>query len=136
MGGRAAPAVGVKLLLDEMHAPAVAVRLRDSGYDAVAVKERPELIGLADQDLLTAATAQGRVLVTENIKDFSALARRSTAADERHAGIVFTHPRRFRRAARNHVRILSDALAQFVDAKAGSLRDVESFVWWLELSDR
>ena len=36
----------MKLLLDEMHAPAVAARLRDRGHDAVAVKERADLIGL------------------------------------------------------------------------------------------
>ena len=42
----------MKLLLDEMHAPRVAARLRERGHDAVAVKERAELIGMSDEDLL------------------------------------------------------------------------------------
>ena len=126
----------MKLLLDEMHAPEVAAQLRARGYDAVAVNERPELIGLADHELLVAATAEGRAVVTENVKDFAALSQRCTAAGDRHAGLVFTHPRRFRRAARNHVRILSEALGQFIDAQASALRGVESFVWWLEAPDR
>ena len=40
MGERAQVAVGLKLLLDEMHAPSVAALLRDLGHEAVAVKER------------------------------------------------------------------------------------------------
>ena len=122
----------MKLLLDEMHAPAVAARLRASGHNAVAVKERPEMIGLPDRELLVLASAEGRALVTENVKDFAALHTSTLVAGERHAGLVFTHPRRFPRHARNHVAVLADALAQFVEANARRLRDVESFVWWLE----
>lgn len=122
----------MKLLLDEMHSPAVAAELRARGYDAVAVKERPELVGLADPDLLAASTGQGRAVVTENVKDFAALSQRWVASGDHHAGIVFTHPRRFPRAARNHIPTLSAALAQFVDDRASQVREVESFVWWLE----
>jgi hypothetical protein len=53
-------------------------------------------------------------------------------AGEQHAGLVFTHPRRFPRHARNHVSALAGALAQFVDAQAGTFGEVEAFVWWLE----
>lgn len=72
MGGRAPTAIELKLLLDEMHAPEIANRLRDRGHDAVAVKECPDLVGLPDEDLLVAAQLQTRVLVTEDIKDFLA----------------------------------------------------------------
>lgn len=136
MGGGAAAAVRVKLLLDEMHTPAVAVQLRAHGRDAVAVKERAEMIGLTDRELLGAATAEGRVLVTENVQDFAAIHKVMTAAGEQHSGLVFTHPRRFPRHGRNHVPVLVDALAQFVDTNARVLRDVESFVWWLETPRR
>ena len=126
----------MKLLLDEMHAPSVAARLRAGGHDAVAVKERPEMIGLADRELLVVATAESRALVTENVKDFAAMHKSMSVAREKHAGLVFTHPRRFPRHARNHVAVLADALAQFVDTKTSVLRDVESFVWWLETVPR
>ena len=126
----------MRLLLDEMHAPAVAARLRDSGHDAVAVKERADLTGLPDAELLRAATADGRAVVTENIKDFAVLHRRGTAEGRSHAGMVFTHPRRFRRSARNHVRVLADALAVLVVEHGPMLDRVESFIWWLERADR
>lgn len=135
MGGGTQAAVRVKLLLDEMHAPAVAEQLRADGHDAVAVKERTEWIGLPDKDLLDAAAAEGRAVVTENVKDFAALDRAWTATGRQHAGLVFTHPRRFPRAVGNHVRRLADALAVFVDGNGASLRGVGSFVWWLEPAD-
>ena len=126
----------MKLLLDEMHAPSVAALLRDLGHEAVAVKERADLIGLPDEDLLRAATADGRAIVTENVKDFAVLHRRFTADGRKHAGLVFTHPRRFHRAAPNHVRVLADALAVFLEEYGSMLSDAESFVWWLERADR
>lgn len=119
-----------------MHAPGVAALLRDRGHDAVAVKERADLIGQPDEDLLRAATAEGRAVVTENVKDFAVLHRRITAERQRHSGLVFTHTRRFPRAAQNHVRVLADALALFLGEYGSTLIDAESFVWWLERADR
>ncbi len=80
----------MKLLLDEMHAPTVAGRLRYRGHDAIAVKERADLIGLTDEVLLRAATTDGRSIVTENVKDFAALHRSISAAGHQHSGLIFT----------------------------------------------
>lgn len=132
MGGRAAAAVGLKLLLDEMHSFVVAEQLRDRGFDVVAVKERPDLIGMPDEDLLAAASGERRVLVTENVKDFAAISRRWTTAGRMHTGLVFTHPQRFPRSARNHVRVLAGSLERFVANDAKSLVSVQSFLWWLD----
>jgi len=126
----------VRLLLDEMHAPSVAALLRDLGHDAIAVKERGDLMGMPDEDLLRAATADGRAVVTENVKDFAVLHRRIAAEGQRHMGLVFTHPRRFPRGGRNHVRALADALSVFIRKHGSALSDAESFVWWLERADR
>ena len=126
----------MRLLLDEMHSPAVAAHLRDRGHDAAAVKERADLIGLPDEDLLRAATADARAVVTENVKDFAALHRLISAAGQRHSGLVFTHSRRFPRSARNHVRVLAGALAVLLDEHGTMLSEVESFIWWLERPDR
>ena len=111
-------------------------RLRDRGHDAVAVKARAGLIGLTDEDLLRAATADGRAVVTENVKDFAVLHRRISAAGQRHSGLVFTHPRRFSRSAGNHASVLADSLALFLDEHGPVLDEVESFVWWLQPADR
>ena len=126
----------MKLLLDEMHAPRVSSHLRIRGYDAIAVKERADLIGLPDEDLLAAATADDRAVVTENVKDFAVLHRCISASGQQHSGLVFTHPRRFPRSAQNHVRVLADALAVLLSEHGSMLGDLESFVWWLERADQ
>ena len=66
----------MRLLLDEMHAPAVAVALTEAGFDVVAAAADPSLRGSSDADLLDHATATSRALVTENVSDFSVLCRR------------------------------------------------------------
>ena len=126
----------MKLLLDEMYAPSVAALLRDWGHDAIAVKERPDLIRLPDEDLVRAATAEGRAVVTENVQDFAALDRRIHAAAQRHSGLVLALARRFPRSARNHARVLADALAALLSEHGSRLDDANSFLWWLERPDR
>ena len=122
----------MRLLLDEMHAPSVAALLRDRGHDAVAVKERADLIGLPDDDLLRAATADQRAVVTEDVKGFAVLHRRITGRSQQHAGLIFTHPRRFPRSVRNHAIVLAESVAVFLDEHGSMLDEVESFVSWLE----
>ena len=126
----------MKLLLDEMHGPAVAALLRDWGHDVVAVKERPYLIALPDQDLLQAATAEGRAIITENVHDFAVLHRDILAAGQRHSGLILAHARRFPRSAPNHARVLADALASLLSEHGSILDGVDSFVWWLQRPDR
>lgn len=136
MGSRTAAAVELKLLLDEMHSFGVAEQLRDRGFDVVAVKERPDLIGMPDEDLLAAAAGEHRALVTDNVKDFAAIARRWAAAGRMHGGLVFTHPQRFPRSAGSHVRVLANALERFIADETRSLSLVRSFVWWLDRARR
>ena len=122
----------MKLLLDEMYASSLAALLRDWGHDAIAVKERPDLMGLPDEDLVRAATAEGRAVVTEDVQDFAALDRRIYAAGQSHSGLVLAHARRFPRSVRNHERVLDGALAALLSEHGSTLDDTDSFVWWLE----
>ncbi len=85
------------LLLDEMFSPTIAVKLRDRGIDAVAIAERPELRSLPDPEVLELATAEERILVTFNIKDFQMLDRQWATSGRQHGGIVFVAHRRFPR---------------------------------------
>lgn len=119
-----------------MYAPSVAALLRDWGHDAVAVKERTDLMGLPDQDLVQAAAAEGRAVVTEDVKDFAALDRRISAAGQRHSGLILADNRRFPRSVGNHGRMLADALAALLSEHGAMLDDIESFVWWLQRPDR
>ena len=49
-----------RLLLDEMLSGQIARQLREAGHDVTAVVEDRELIGIADEDVLARATADGR----------------------------------------------------------------------------
>ena len=56
----------MRLLLDEHFSRHIAEQLRTRGHDAVAVGERADLAGLADDELFAAAQQERRAIVTEN----------------------------------------------------------------------
>ena len=116
----------MKLLLDEHFSPEIARQLRARGRDAVAARELPDLRVRTDADLLAWASADDRVLVTENVADFVELHRWAVLRSRSHAGLVFTSPKRFRRTRRAIGRLVK-ALDEFT----GSDSDVEGRVWWL-----
>lgn len=85
------------LLLDEMFAPAMADSLRHSGFDVVAVAGHPVLAAASDQQVAACAAEEGRRVVTENLRDFAALA----GGGEPPLRVLFTSSRRFPRSRRN-----------------------------------
>jgi hypothetical protein len=87
----------MKLFLDEMWSPEIAVQLRRRGYDVAAVQEREELIGQPDTVVFAAAQAEGRAIVTENVGDFRQLATEVLQRGGSYRGLVFTTNRRFPR---------------------------------------
>lgn len=87
----------MRLLLDEHYPTAIAIRLRGLGHDAVAVQERPDLIGLADRALLERMRDEGRAIVTEDRGDFGRLLKRGGEDLADHAGLVLVVPGRFPR---------------------------------------
>ncbi|WP_419946182.1 DUF5615 family PIN-like protein [Candidatus Poriferisodalis sp.] len=62
----------MRFIIDEMFPPAAAGELRRLGHDAVAVAGA-ELAGASDEFLYETAVAQGRIVVTENVRDFIGL---------------------------------------------------------------
>lgn len=80
--------MSVRLLLDEHISPDVAEQLRARGIDAVAVSDRSELRGRDDLDLLEAAAAENRAVVTRNLRDFLPLDTQWASQGRWHAGIV------------------------------------------------
>ena len=117
----------MKLLLDEMHVPGVAAALPGS-FDVMAVAAEPELRGRMDEELLEFAVSDGRGLVTENVVDFLALAARWADDGRRHAGLIFTHPRKFNRASLAYPGNLITALRRFLDGPAPA---GDSWICWL-----
>jgi hypothetical protein len=87
--------VAYPLLLDETLSGVVAEQLRARGHDVIAVVNDPALIGLPDQDILTAAATWGRALVTANIKDFVPLDQRYKASGRAHGGLVLISAKTF-----------------------------------------
>lgn len=77
------------LLLDEMLSPTIAQKLRARGHDVYAISERPDLVGLPDDQVLGLGAVQARAVVTLNIADFAALHTDWQARGRVHAGIVF-----------------------------------------------
>ena len=79
----------MRLLLDEMISPKVAKQLRARGHDVVAVAERADLVQSADEQVLSQAAQEDRVLVTLDVADVAVLAGQWAAQGRLHAGIVY-----------------------------------------------
>lgn len=79
----------MKLLLDaHVSGRTVGRTLAEGGHDVRALDSEIELEGLADPDVLELAAAEGRVLVTANIRDFEPLLREWAGEGMAHAGVI------------------------------------------------
>jgi len=119
----------VKLLLDVHHSRLAAARLRKVGHDVVATVDITELTTMDDDELLRRATAEGRALVTENVKDFDRIVRTWVANGEHHAGVIFTSPRRFHRGSSAYPENFVVGLAAVLESPP---EDQEDWVHWLQ----
>jgi hypothetical protein len=117
----------VKLLLDEMWPPELAIQLRRHGHDVTAVTERPELRGQSDVVIFATAQAEGRAIVTENVGDYRVLAAHGLRHGTLHAGLIFTSNRRFPRRDRRTTGLIVTAL----DALLVSQADLTNQEHWL-----
>lgn len=119
----------MRLLLDEHYTPEIAERLRRRGHDAVAVSERRELRGLADE--VHFASSGRRAIVTENVGDFRPLLATAARAGTVNYGLICVSARRFPRSMDTVGRTIH-ALDALLRAHPGddALRDRE--VWLRE----
>lgn len=92
----------MKALLDEHLSPRIAVLLREAGYDVLAVADRHDLVACSDRAVFEAANAEGRAVVTNNIKDFRPLAAEWLAMGRTHPGLILLPSARTRTRAAVH----------------------------------
>lgn len=79
----------MRLLLDANLSPRrIAVPLRKSGHDVLALAEDAAYEGLSDPQVLELAASEARVLVTRNSRDFAPIAREWAEAQRSHAGLI------------------------------------------------
>jgi predicted nuclease of predicted toxin-antitoxin system len=105
----------LRLLLDEQYSPQIAGQLRDGGYDVIAVKEKTDLQGIDDEELLRRARADGRAILTNNVSDFVVLLRDWTRQGEEHAGMIFTSDESMPRS-RGTIGLYLNQLSELLDA--------------------
>ena len=77
----------MKLYLDEDISPKVAVILRKKGMDAVSAHETG-MLEASDEEQLSFAAAEGRVMVTRNRDDFITLTVQFFEALKPHNGLI------------------------------------------------
>ena len=94
----------------------------------VAVAANRCTAGMSDAELLAYAADAARPLVTENVVDYTVLARQWAIEGRTHAGLIFTSPKRFDRAKRAYP-------GDLIAALRGLLQDPPalgpSASWWL-----
>ena len=82
----------MRFLLDaHVSGPRVGQRLTEQGHDVLALDQVPALEGLDDEQVLTLATEDRRVLVTHNVRDFPSILREWAAAQRSHAGVILVY---------------------------------------------
>ncbi len=98
----------MRAILDEQLSPQIAELLRKAGYDVDAVAEREDLAGRSDRIVFEAAIAEGRAVVTNNIKDFRPLAAERLAQGRGHCGLILLPSARTR--TRQSVSAIAEAI--------------------------
>lgn len=79
----------MRILLDaHISGRTVGKTLVEGGHDVRALDSEPDLEGLSDPEVLELAAAEGRILVTANIRDFEPLLREWAGESRSHAGVI------------------------------------------------
>jgi predicted nuclease of predicted toxin-antitoxin system len=100
----------VKLLLDEMYSPRLAEALRAANVDAATAAELG-LAGRSDLDVFATAVADGYVLLTENVADFTRIAADHLTAGRHHPGVLIALSSRFSRRPAGRGALVAAVLA-------------------------
>ena len=79
----------MRILLDaHISGRSVGRALTESSHEVRALDSEIDLEGLSDPEVLELAAAEGRVLVTANVRDFEPLLREWAGKGRLHAGVI------------------------------------------------
>ena len=116
----------MKLLLDEMYSPTLALTLREVGIDAATVAELG-LAGSSDDELFAMAIPEEYAILTENVADFVRISADHVVAGRHHAGVLVALSTRFSRRPAG--------ISSLVDAvRAVAAEDMRDRVVYLEVA--
>ena len=90
----------MRLVLDEMWNPAIAVELRKRGHDVIAAQEpahRDRYCRIADELVFERAQADGRTVVTDNVGDFEHQRQCWETRGSAHQGVIYAVEPHFNR---------------------------------------
>lgn len=82
----------MRLLLDEMWAPRIALELRKRRFDVVAINEQApagRYSGAPDDQVFVRAQEDGRAIVTDNIADYEKTRRDWESRGAVHYGVIY-----------------------------------------------
>ena len=117
----------MKLALDHHYSTRIAVQLRRRRCDVIAAVER----GWEQEDdetLLGLCGDEQRALVTNNVADFTVIARRWAVEDRHHAGLIFTSDTSLPRG-RNTIGRYVDLLQSVIRAHPGDDAFIDRVHW-------
>ena len=79
----------MRLLLDaHVSSRRIGRPLQRRGHDVLALDREPELAALDDEQVLTLAAADSRIVITHDVKDFAPLLRAWAERGTSHAGCI------------------------------------------------
>jgi predicted nuclease of predicted toxin-antitoxin system len=101
----------IALYLDEDVHPTLAKILRERGFD-VLTTAKVGMLEKSDPEQLKFAAAQGRAILTYNVRDYVRLAQQYAEQRRSHAGIVVSDQLPLRELLRQTLRLLADLSAE------------------------
>lgn len=108
----------MRLILDEMWTPTIALQLRKRGLDVIAISE-PEhasrYAGISDDEVFARAQDDGRGIVTDNIADYEQARRDWGSRGQTHHGLLYALDPPFNRhRGKRVIGQMVNALAHFL----------------------
>jgi hypothetical protein len=112
----------VRLLLDEMWTPTIALQLRNRGFDVIAISEPAHAgryAGISDDEVFARAQDDGCAIVTDNIADYEQARRDRESRGQAHHGLLYAlNPPFNRHRGERVIGQMVNALAHFLASLA------------------